>query len=51
MMAIWNITSPNLYEIFGVSIEPYLFMPMYVAVAIAVLIPLAYTIFRKHQVK
>ncbi len=51
MMAIWNITSPNLYEMPGVSMEPYIFMPMFAITAIAMLIPFTYTGFKRHQVK
>lgn len=50
MMALWTITSPILYEIFGLSIEPYIFMPIFAAFASVVLLPFAYKGFKNHQV-
>jgi hypothetical protein len=50
MMAIWNITSLNLYEIFGLSIEPYIFIPIFVLLVSTLFLFFAFRSFRNHQV-
>lgn len=50
MMGLWNITSPMLYEVFGASIEPYIFMPIVSTLVSIAVLPFAYKGFQKHQV-
>lgn len=50
MMTVWNLSSPLLYEIFGLSIEPYIFMPIFAALLSIVLVPFAFKGFKNHQV-
>ncbi|MGF7146261.1 ABC-type transport system involved in multi-copper enzyme maturation permease subunit [Anaerotaenia torta] len=51
MVTIWGITSTNLYEILGLSLEPYLFRPIFAVVMTIALLPFAYKIFKNHQVR
>lgn len=50
MMAIWNITSPMFYELLGISIEPYIFMPIFSIVSSILLVLIANKSFKNHQV-
>ena len=50
MMEFWNIISPMFYEIFGLSIEPYIFMPIFAALTSIIILPFAYKAFKNHQV-
>lgn len=50
MMEVWHITSPILYEIFNLSIQPYIFMPIFSIIVTIILIPFTYSSFKKHQI-
>lgn len=50
MAAIWNIISEIMFEFGRISIEPYIFMPLFGAGLSAVLLPFAYKAFKNHQI-
>lgn len=50
MTAIWNIISEIMFEFGRISIEPYIFMPLFGAGLSAVLLPFAYKAFKNHQI-
>lgn len=50
MMALWSVTSPILYELFGLSIEPYIFMPIFALFITIIILPFAYRSFKNHQI-
>lgn len=50
MMAFWGAMSDLQYEIFGVVIPPYVFLPVFAIIASCVCICLSYRIFKRHQV-
>lgn len=50
MMEVWRVTSPILYEIFNISVQPYILMPVFAVIATSALIPFTYYGFKKHQI-
>lgn len=50
MMGIWSVSSPILFELFGLSIEPYIFMPIFAVFATIIILPFAYRSFKNHQI-
>lgn len=50
MMAVWVTFGYEQYEIFGLVIPPYVFLPVFAVIASAVCAFFAYKAFRKHQV-
>ncbi|MDE6744066.1 MAG: ABC transporter permease [Lachnospiraceae bacterium] len=50
MMAFWDAMSDLQYEIFGVVIPPYVFLPVFAIIASCVCVCLSYRIFKRHQV-
>lgn len=50
MMAVWVSFGYAQYEIFGLVIPPYVFLPVFAVIASAVCAFFAYKAFRKHQV-
>lgn len=50
MMAFWGAMSDLQYEIFGVVIPPYVFLPVFAMIASCVCVCLSYRIFKRHQV-
>ncbi len=50
MMAFWGAMSDLQYEIFGVVIPPYVFLPVFAIIASCVCVCLSYRIFKRHQV-
>jgi ABC-type transport system involved in multi-copper enzyme maturation permease subunit len=50
MMAVWSILSPVPFEIFGVVILPYIFMPVFAILASIIILPLTSRNFRNHQI-
>lgn len=50
MMAFWGAMYEYQYEIFGLIIPPYVFIPIFAAAASCVCSVLAYRAFRKHQI-
>lgn len=51
MMAFWGVTSEYQYEIFGLVIPPYIFLPVFALIVTVVCSFFAVRGFRKHQVK
>lgn len=50
MMGIWGTTYEYQYEIFGLVIPPYVFLPVFAAAASCICVYLAYRSFKKHQI-
>lgn len=50
MLAFWGATYEYQYEIFGLVIPPYIFLPIFTAAAAAVCTYFAYRGFEKHQI-
>lgn len=50
MMAFWGVTYEYQYEIFGLIIPPYVFLPIFAAAASCVCVYFANRAFRKHQI-
>jgi len=50
MMAFWGAIYEYQYELFGLVIPPYIFLPIFAAIIAAVCSFFAYRTFRKHQV-
>lgn len=50
MMAFWGAMSDLQYEIFGVVIPPYVFLPVFAIIVSCVCVCLSYRIFKRHQV-
>jgi ABC-type transport system involved in multi-copper enzyme maturation permease subunit len=51
MMAVWTILLDYTpYELFGLAIPPYVFLPLFAAVASAAMLPFAWCAFKNHQV-
>lgn len=50
MMAFWGAMYRYQYEVFGLIIPPYVFIPIFAAVASCVCAYFAYRVFRKHQI-
>jgi ABC-type transport system involved in multi-copper enzyme maturation permease subunit len=50
MMDVWNVFSPILYEIAGLSIEPYIILPLFGLIITAILLPFSYRAFKQHQI-
>lgn len=50
MVNFMNITSLIQYEIFGLVLPPYIFMPIFALLASALLMPFAYRGFKNHQI-
>ncbi|MDE6686953.1 MAG: ABC transporter permease, partial [Lachnospiraceae bacterium] len=50
MMAFWGAMSDLQYEIFGVVVPPYVFLPVFAIIASCVCVCLSYRIFKRHQV-
>lgn len=50
MMEFWGAMSDLQYEIFGVVIPPYVFLPVFAMIASCVCVCLSYRIFKRHQV-
>nr|WP_246542863.1 ABC transporter permease [Fusibacter paucivorans] len=50
MMPYWTVTNGILYELLGLVIKPYVFMPIFAIVISMLLAPLAYRSFKKHQI-
>jgi ABC-type transport system involved in multi-copper enzyme maturation permease subunit len=51
MMAVWTILLDYTpYELFGLAIPPYIFLPAFAAAASAVMLPFAWRAFKNHQV-
>lgn len=50
MIFVVNVFSPILYEVFGLCLEPYVFMPVFAAIATVIILPFAYRSFGKHQI-
>lgn len=50
MMEFWGAMSDLQYEIFGVVIPPYVFLPVFAIIVSCVCVCLSYRIFKRHQV-
>ncbi|MDE5991550.1 MAG: ABC transporter permease, partial [Oscillospiraceae bacterium] len=50
MMAFWGATYEYQYEIFGLIIPPYVFLPVFAAVGSCVCVYFAYRAFKRHQI-
>lgn len=50
MMALWMIISSVLFEPFGIAMQPYIFMPIFAGIMVALLLPFAYRGFKYHQI-
>ncbi|MDE7303389.1 MAG: ABC transporter permease subunit [Oscillospiraceae bacterium] len=50
MMAFWGAMYSYQYEIFGLIIPPYVFIPIFAAVASCVCVYFSYRAFKKHQI-
>ncbi len=50
MMAIWGAAAEIQYELFGLVIRPYVFLPMFAAAISTLLTPFAYRSFKNHQI-
>lgn len=50
MMAFWGAVYEYQYEIFGLIIPPYIFLPMFAVVCSCVCVYFAYRAFKKHQI-
>lgn len=50
MMAIWVAMGDLQYEIFGIVIPPYVFLPVFAVIVSGICSCLAYRIFKRHQV-
>lgn len=50
MMSFWGGIGDIQYEIFGVVIPPYVFLPVFAVIVSGICICLSYRIFRRHQV-
>lgn len=50
MMDFGPVTSPIQYEMLGLVVRPYVFMPLFAAVVCILLAPLAYLAFKHHQI-
>ena len=50
MMAFWGVMHDLQYEIFGLVIPPYVFMPVFAAVGSCFCVWMSYRVFRKHQI-
>lgn len=50
MMAFWGAMFDYQYEIFGLVIPPYVFLPIFAAAASCICVYLAYRSFKKHQI-
>lgn len=50
MMSLDSVTNLILYDIFGLIIKPYVFLPMFSIGICVLLTPIAYRTFKKHQV-
>lgn len=50
MMAFWTVTGSVQYELFGLTISPYVFMPVFGAGISILLTPFAYRSFKDHQI-
>lgn len=50
MLVFKNVTSLIQYELLGLVLRPYVFLPLFGAIASALLAPLAYRSFRNHQI-
>lgn len=50
MMALWTATGSIQYELFGLIVSPYVFLPVFASVVSIFLTPFAYLFFKNHQV-
>ncbi len=50
MIDFWNITDGIQYELFGLIIKPYIFMPLFAGSVSILLTPFAYHSFKNHQI-
>lgn len=50
MMAFWGAIYEYQYEVFGLMIPPYVFIPVFAAAASCICVYLAYCSFKKHQI-
>ncbi|WP_105615662.1 ABC transporter permease [Vallitalea okinawensis] len=50
MMGSWALITPILYELPGISVLPYIFIPIFAIIISLILLPFAYYGFRNHQV-
>ncbi len=50
MMAFWGAMYEYQYEIFGLIVPPYVFIPVFAAAVSCICVFFAYRIFRKHQI-
>lgn len=51
MMSLDSVTNLILYDLFGLIIKPYVFLPMFSTGVCVALTPIAYQTFKKHQVR
>lgn len=50
MMELWTVFNGVQYEVFGLIVKPYIFIPVFGAAVCVVLAPLAYHAFKNHQI-
>ncbi|BAE84583.1 ABC transporter permease [Desulfitobacterium hafniense] len=50
MTALWSVMDPIQYELPGLVVKPYVFLPLFAAAVSALLTPLAYRSFKHHQI-
>lgn len=50
MMTLRNVISHTMFELTGLSVEPYIFMPIFAGVLAIILSPFAYRGFKNHQI-
>lgn len=51
MMTLWTTTSSIQYELLGLVIRPYVFLPLFAAAVSILLTPFAYRSFKNHQIQ
>lgn len=50
MADFWSVTDRIQYEIFGLVVRPYVFLPLFAVAVSALLTPFAYRSFKSHQI-
>lgn len=50
MMGYWALITPLLYELPGISVLPYIFIPIFAVIVTIMILPFAYHSFKNHQV-
>jgi len=51
MMAAWSSLASNTpYELFGLTILPYVFMPLFALIIVSIMLPFSYRSFKNHQI-